>query len=416
MKVTTQYRRGSYFKVTFPDFPSITIHPQYIKIFQEKGKHDILEITCGVIDPFYEKTLKTGVPVFVKYTNGKINGSFAGYVYDVTLTTHSSNVRDTVIRCISAGFVLKKATTKVWNKKTASQIVQDICKEEKLKAVVTPHKQVFSQQYTSGQTRWEKIQELAQRIGYVAQVVGVEVHFHPIDKMIDSFLTSVPVLSFFEEFYTAFETTVGQTLDYFKPTIGAMNEASHHTKKDKTISGIDIVTGKPYSYTSKTNFVGKKLRSKVEDSIFEEVIHSRVTEDVKEAKLMAEGLSDLSRFPVHAEGQAQGDPRISPYRTIEIQGTREATDGYWIVTKAVHTITHDGRYNVAFNCVTDGRGINQGSSSRNSSANVVPVRNITAETAGGIPTIPSSASITLQQQVLTQSSTGFSALSRRWIS
>jgi hypothetical protein len=39
-----QNRRSTSFKVTYPDFPSITSLPRSITLHQEMGKHDIVEI------------------------------------------------------------------------------------------------------------------------------------------------------------------------------------------------------------------------------------------------------------------------------------------------------------------------------------------------------------------------------------
>jgi hypothetical protein len=49
---------------------------------------------------------------------------------------------------------------KIWVKKTAPAIVEDIAKTFKLKAVVTPHPVIFSQQSLSGHSYFEKVQEL----------------------------------------------------------------------------------------------------------------------------------------------------------------------------------------------------------------------------------------------------------------
>lgn len=415
MAKTSQLRFSSSYEVIFPDFPSFKTQPQSVKLYQEQGKHDVVELKFGVLDTFYEQSLKTGVAVKITWTNGLQNGIFNGYVHSVTTLTQTSVTRDTVITCVGAGFVLKEGGTKVWNNKTASQIVQDICKEVNLKPIVTPHPHVYSQQSLTGQTRWEKIQELAQRIGYVCQVYGVDLHFHPIDNMIDAFASSIPVLSYYDMFFNAFDSDSGHTLDIFKPTISDINETSKHIKRDKTVSGIDVVTGKPYSYTSKTNTVGIKVREKTTDTIFQEVVPTRVTEDVTAAKLMAEAFSQLARFSIHAEGQAQGNPLISPYRTIEISGTGDSTDGYWIVTKATHTIMYDGRYSTEFTCVTDGLGKNNQTNSRPANAQVIPTLNVGTASSTGISTVATTAKLSSQTQMINQTSTGFNVLPRRWV-
>lgn len=58
-----QNRLSSSFKVSYPDFPSITVLPKSITIHQEMGKHDIVEIRYRTLTSGIYKGIKTGVPV-----------------------------------------------------------------------------------------------------------------------------------------------------------------------------------------------------------------------------------------------------------------------------------------------------------------------------------------------------------------
>ena len=73
MSKVVQSRTGSKFKVTFPDFPSWNVTPQNIKIYQETGKQDIVELTYPRFSEFYLKSLKTGVPVQIIWSNDKVS-------------------------------------------------------------------------------------------------------------------------------------------------------------------------------------------------------------------------------------------------------------------------------------------------------------------------------------------------------
>jgi hypothetical protein len=64
-----QSRVGSNFSVSYPDFPSFTQTPQSLRLHQEAGKHDVMEITYPVFHDQYFKALKTGVPVYVQWSN-----------------------------------------------------------------------------------------------------------------------------------------------------------------------------------------------------------------------------------------------------------------------------------------------------------------------------------------------------------
>ena len=54
------------------------------------------------------------------------------------------------------------------------------------------------------------------------------------------------------------------------------------------------------------------------------------------AKSLSEAASHLGRFTIPAKGIGQGDPRIAPWRTIEVRGTGETSDGFWIIKKTEH--------------------------------------------------------------------------------
>ena len=413
--ITTQSRVGTVSKVTYPDFPSFTTQPQYFRLHQAQGSHDVVEIAYAMFSPFYFNILKTGVLVKIKWTTANATGEFNGYVYNITPVTQASSKRNVVIKAVGASFPLKESSSKIWTNKTASEIVTDIAKTCKVKPVVTQSPVRFSQQSMVGHTYWEKVQELAHRIGYVAQMIGVELHFHPIDTMIDTFSTSIPVLSFHETNINAGGFFESQTLDMFKPTLGDMQESNINTKKDKTVSGIDPITGKSFKQTSSPSKLGVNLRSNASSELFTQIMPTRMAENPAVAKSMADAFARLSRFSNNAIAAGQGDPRISPYRTVEINGTGDFTDGFWVVKEATHFVTYDGRYSVEFSCMTDGTQKNIATASRPSKASIVPVRNVTVEMTTGAKTKPTAAKISITKPIIKQSQAGYKTTQRKWV-
>ena len=410
-----QNRLGSSFSVTFPDFPSFTITPHDIHITQEMGKQDVIELMYPRFSDFFLKSLKTGVPIYVTWKNDNSSGKFFGYVYSVLPTIQQSLKAPVLIRGIGTSMSLKEGGPLIWRNKTASEIVTDICKIFKLKAVVTPTSQRFSQQSMVGQTYWEKIQELAKRSGCVAQMNGNELHFHPIDVMINKFITTVPVMAYSEPYTGAFVEVLTPTLDKFRATVGDYFDSSSYSKKEKTLYGIDPITSKFYSATSSPNEVGTTLRNTTKDPLFGEILPGAISGNKATAQIIAKAHAQLSRFSMHAEGIGQGTPLMSPYRTIQIEGTGETTDGYWIVKKVTHAIAYDGRYQVEFSCMTDGTNGNKGSQFRPSVVAGVPVRNIASELAN--PTSkPTSTKISAPTTMVKQTDAGFKVTPRRWVS
>jgi hypothetical protein len=410
-----QSRTGSRFKVTFPNFPSWDVTPQNVKIYQETGKQDIVELTYPRFSEFYLKSLKTGVPVQINWSNDKVSETFYGYVYDATSTVRQSLARPIIVRCIGASLSLKEGGNKIWKNKTAPDIVTEIAKSLKLKPVVSTHKMIFSQQSLAGHTRWEKIQELASRLGYVAHMNKTELHFHPIDKMIDKFMTTIPVMSFNNAYGNPYSEVLSQTLDVFKPRVGDFSDNRTFTRKEKILSGIDPVTGKSYTVNSSPNIVGKGLRKDTRDPIFKETLPYAITASQAMAQVIVDAHAQLSRFSIYAEGSGQGDPRIAPYRTIEVSGTGDSTDGFWVIKKAMHFLTFDGRYQVEFTCMTDGTGKNKASATRPSQAGLVPTRNVQQELITGGPSSPTSSKLSAPAPLITANAGGFKVTPTRWV-
>ena len=412
---TVQNRTGSKYKVTFPNFPSFNTTPKSVKIYQATGQQDVVEITYPRFSNFLLKSLKTGVPVLITWSNDKVSETFYGYVYDGATSINQGLNRPVVIRCIGASLALKEGGNKIWKSKTAPDIVTDIANSLKLKPFVTPHKMIFPQQSLVGHTRWEKVQELAGRLGYVCQMKGTELHFHPIDKMIDRFMTTIPVMSFTHLYGNAYSEVLSQTLDRFKPRIGDYSDNRMYSRRVKSVSGIDPITGKTYKVTSSPNDVGKKLREETRDPIFEEALPGVVTTSQAMAQTIVDAHAQLARFSMYAEGSGQGDPRIAPYRTIEVRGTGETTDGFWVVKEAAHTLTFGGGYQVDFVCMIDGIGNTKTSATRPSTAGSVPVRNLQQELATGGPSTPTSSKLNAPSPMITANAGGYKVTPTRWV-
>mgnify|MGYP003349930204 FL=1 len=89
------------------------------------------------------------------------------------------------------------------------------------------------------------------------------------------------------------------------------------------------------------------------------------------------------------------------------------TDGFWVVKKAEHFIHTDGRYQVDFECVTDGTGSNKPNSFRPSTSGTVPTRNISAEMTLN-KTKPTTAKLSAAKAMISQTNAGYKVSPRRW--
>lgn len=413
--VRTQSRFGTTFKVTFPELPTFKTAPQWVRLTQEQNNHDVVEIAYASFDPYYQKVFKTGVLCKLTWKTEHAKGEWVGYVYDRETTTQATVKRNVIVRNVGAGLPFKEGGNKIWKNKTAPEIVQDLCKQHKIKAVVDKSNVRFGMQSLVGLTKWEKIQELAERIGFHAHIHNTTVYFQKIDKMIDQFSSIIPVMSYNDGSVNAGLVYDAQTLDQFKVKLGDLNESSSHEKKTKTVHGIDPVTSKSHSHTAKPTSVGKQVREGVGVELFKQVLPHIISETKGIAKELTEGMAQLARFVLHAEGQGQGDPRIAPYRTIEINGTGSTTDGFWIVKRVEHYMTYDGRYTVDFTCMMDGTGKNKGGAFRKTKASVVPTRDVGYEMATGGKQAPSTPTISTRKLLLSETDGGFANTFTRWV-
>lgn len=409
-----QHRMGSAFTVTYPDFPGFTFPPRSVRILQEIGKHDVVELYYPRFSPFLVKAIKTGAPIQITWHNDKVSGNFVGYAVDVHYPTVQTIERGIKVTCVGPSYPLKERASKIWTNKTASEIATEIAQKFKLKPIVTPSSVRFTQQSLAGHSYWEKLNELADRIGYGIQVVGTELHFHPIDKMINQFMTTIPVMAFKEPFTNPMTAYVAGTLDMFEPKIGDFVESNDYERTNKTTAGVDPITGNNYKVQSSPNKVGKNIRKNTKDPLFGQVETRVVVASNAMAKSMADAKAQLSRLAIPAEGAGQGDPRISPWNTIEIRGTGNDSDGFWIIKSVEHYIHRDGRYQVEFKCATDGVGSNRPSAVRPSNAGQVPVRNIAYEMTTANKRKPTTPKLTAKATMLTQGSAGYKVTPRRW--
>jgi hypothetical protein len=205
-----------------------------------------------------------------------------------------------------------------------------------------------------------------------------------------------------------------QTLDHFETVQGDFGDFRGNTRSTKIVGGVDPITGKIYKSTSSPNTVGKNIRTKSKDPLFYDIDTHAVVIDGITSQNLANAKAQLGRLSTPGYGFGQGDPRIAPWRTIEVRGTGEVSDGFWIVSNAVHTVNADGKYTVEFNCVTDGTGDNKTSALRPSSVGTVPTVNLTQAITTGANT-PTTYKLSNPAPMVNQVSTGYNVVPRRWV-
>jgi len=409
-----QNRLGNFFEVEYPNYATFDVLPQSIVMHQEMGKHDVVEIIYPPINKALLKAIRTGSPVKITWGNDKVTETFFGYIADAAPKATSNRNRETKIRCVGASYPMKQGDNKIWTNKSASDIVIEIAKKFKLKPIVTQHPTLFSQQSLSNQSYWQKVKELGDKIGYGYQVIGTELHFHPIDKMIDQFMTVIPVMAYADPLFEPQNYFNSNTLDRFEPVLGDYVERTKNNKTTKIVSGTDPVTGRTYRSSTSPKDVGKKIRKNVSAPIFQRLETDIVTGNAAVAISLSKAKAQLARLSIPAHAESQGDPRIAPWKTVEVRNTGGITDGFWVVQKVTHRMNFNGTYSCEFTCLSDGTDDNSSVTSRPSSAGSVPTRNIANElsTSSGPASKPTKLSTSTAQ--IKQTDTGFVLSPQRW--
>jgi hypothetical protein len=195
--------------------------------------------------------------------------------------------------------------------------------------------------------------------------------------------------------------------------MGDSTALSMFNKREKNIAGVDPYTAKVFSNSSSPSSK-KKIRKDVKTPLFKESLSTTISVSPNMARTLSDAHATLSRYSYFAEGTGQGDPRVSPYKTIDIRGTGDFTDGYWVITKVEHFVTWFGKYEMEFSCMTDGVGKNQDSSKRPEVAPSSPTRNVEFEMSLDEIAAPTKVKISAPSAMIKQTSGGFKVTPRRW--
>jgi phage protein D len=356
--LVSKYRRSTTFSIKFPTVPSIKVKPNSIDIIQKMGSHDVLTIEYLTSSEKVFKVLKTGVPVVASWKQGTQSRTIHAYVSHVEKTTTSQRRVLFKIRCIGASYPLKERSNKVFKNKTITEAVSWIARKHGLKFVGESHPRRFAQLTISGHSYWEWIQEQAARIGYGAMMDGVTLVFRPLDKLLDQSISNSAVLSSFNNQLPSGTLFLDKTLDHFEVLNGENIEANRVLRTNKSVAGVNPLTNRAFSSKQNPKVLGKNLRAKVGDVLFEEHMSSQVVNDMASSKHTAVASAALARLNIPAKARAQGDPRLKPFSPVYIDGTGIETDGYWIINSVKHHINGKGVYTADLTLSTDGTGPN----------------------------------------------------------
>jgi hypothetical protein len=148
--------------------------------------------------------------------------------------------------------------------------------------------------------------------------------------------------------------------------VGENIEGYGPDRASKQIGGVNPVTGESFTARRSPSNTGRGVRESVSDTLFNDFNSDQVANSKTDAKNAAESSAHLARFNIPAKALGQGDPRVSPYKLIYVEGSGTQTDGFWIIKEVIHRLYFSGIYSVEMVVLTDGTKKNRKNPKRNS--------------------------------------------------
>jgi len=353
-------RRNTSFKLSFPTMPSLKRTPRKVELRQVQNHHDILIISFPITGKVWFDEIPTGLPVQFSWAQENNSATWYGYVSSVSkLVAQSQREQTMEVQCIGASFPLKERANRVFSDSTIPEAVETIAKQHGLAFVGDQHPRRFPQLTMAGHSYWEWIQEQAKRIGFAVVMHNTTLYFRDLDSYINQKITQVPLLYAGNTPSQYRGQLHDRTLDSFEVIKGDLIEQGVTRRSEKTVGGVDPLTGRANTSTASPKDVGDSLRTTANDVLFSEYRTDQVVSSYTDSVQMSKGAAQMGRFKLPAKVKCQGDPRIHPYGTVQILGTGEKTDGYWLVKDVTHIFQKFGDYNITMTVVTDGTGQNE---------------------------------------------------------
>lgn len=382
---TGKWRRGTTFTVSFPTLPTLKEQPLRIEITQKPFSHDYGVLEFPRSSDLWMKHMKTGVPVLVTWKQGTLSREWAGYVSYAKKTVVAQRQQGMEVHCFGSTFPLKTKLCQVFKNSTIPEAVAKLAKQYGFKYYGEPNSRRFDQLTMSGQVSvLEWMREQGRSIGYVVVVENTNLYFKPIDKFINQKMKNVPVFDHNGSDLPISNQYLDRTLDSFEVLSGDYIEGMGPNNTSKTVSGIDPLTGKTFSFTTQPNKVGTNLRQTSSAVFFAEQMTNMVVNSPTAAQAAAVGAANMARFNLPATCKGQGDPRVSPFSPVYLTGIGEAFEGYWLVKEVKHTIHSIGDYSLVMKVATDGVGNTVANAFRRAEATLVGAVDLVGATVGSI--------------------------------
>jgi phage protein D len=254
---------------------------------------------------------------------------------------NESNEADLVVRGYDRSHRLQRGRyTRAFIQLTDSDIAQRIASEIGLGSDIEPTTEVYDHVFQQNQTNLEFLQERAARIGYQVGVSEGDLYFKPVGQPTSRTAGATRVT-----------LTWGEDLWDFSVSRTTPGQATEVTVRGWDPVGKKAVVGQASSSNSgpetrRQQAGGEAVRSAFSIDAPMTVVREGITSQTEAENLAQVICDELHGAYTTAEGNASGNPEITPGATVEVEGAG-VFDGRYIVSSATHRFDRNG-YQTAF--------------------------------------------------------------------
>jgi hypothetical protein len=319
--------------VTFYGNRTLLVPAQRLTLIQREFCHEVCSVLIET-ETDAASRYDTKTPISIDWgLSGKVS-TFYGYVHHSQPIAVAGQRAENKLKliCVGATYPLDDEAQRVWRNVTVSQVAREILDDVKLSGHVADHPQGWSTLSQAGESSWNYLASLAQKVGWTMAPVNTDVHFHD------------PLWNIMRMKQTAAQYTFGskipeQQILVFSPVSGETTPG-FGAKANRTIYGIDPMSVKPFATT-----VGGINAYGLGDVYADPVVSSFSSASaagVAEAGSILVGEAKKNRWYIQARAEVSGSTRLRPGVLVSIDGINPRHNGYWYVLAVEHEVTGDG--------------------------------------------------------------------------
>jgi hypothetical protein len=372
---------AGYFRVKFPTAqpPRGRVEYMSLTVRQKIREHDVAVVRVRTRNVNWFKYFQSGTPVQLTYWSSnqpRIKERFIGYVTHVRLVTTTDDrdrqMYERDIVCVAASRVFRETDQVMYKNKTPSDIAQEIADRFRFHLITQQdnlRRDTISQ---SGQTYWQFLHKLADKVGYVLKAEGTNIIFTPLSTYAATHLSTAPLLSDYQN--------VSRTVLHVDSWSGDTSVDKDRLSDEAVFASVNPVTDEVEFAFARPTAGSRQSRSQ-----FKRYMSSGTVSHIPyDAKLLAQGAAENGLLAIEASMTVVGDVALSPYRPVMLNLRDPNLTGTWLVKEVTHRI--HAKVNPEYECdVVLGTDSIDGISRRSLVRRPARVRDVTNQLLGRAP-------------------------------